>query len=147
MNNRRRVAKIALPLIGLMLIAITVAVLAADDDARPDNSPDAAILEQWAESAQLVHEIMAVHRGNAGVNRPLEYVYRWSRRWMDAQLAAAGEDKAMRRKAIEAHRSRMQRLYNDTSATKRSGGILGFNPADVPAAKYFLLEAELMLKR
>ena len=101
----------------------------ADEEAKPDLSlVEAADLAWKSTKAEF-----------AAGQRDVEELYQWSRRLMDAELAA-GETGARKD-----HLSRMRDLYHQMDARYNAGAELG-SERRVAATKYYLLEAELILQ-
>ncbi len=94
-----------------------------------------------AEAARRAFEMSTKDLG-AGRLRDIEALYRWSRRWMDSELAAS-QTKQERIAAAEAHLKRMQDLEKAAPELPKVG--LEFPLSSEPAATYYRLEAEASL--
>jgi hypothetical protein len=91
-----------------------------------------------AQAAQHAYEatVEAYHAGLAD----FEAVYRWSRRWMQAEQAERGDA------AIQSHLDRMQTFYSQIKV-RREEGLRGGEEANFAAAHYYVVEAKDMLKQ
>lgn len=133
--------KKSLAVFGLIVVfAIGVAVAI---DKRPD-SPGPG-----ASSADLVAAARETYKGRLQqwpidpTLVTLDEIYVWSKRWMMAEwdLNLQAGDGA---KSVSAHLERMANLEKSIILASKNGSAA---PADVAAAKYYRIEAELMLAR
>jgi hypothetical protein len=135
--SRLKKSVVAAGLISVFAIGATLAI-----DKRPDSPGPGASSKELVEAARRAYELaVAQHRLDA--TRPLGEPYIWSKRWMTAEwdlsLQAGGGEKG-----VKAHRDRMIDLENTTIALQQAGAATA---ADVAAASYYRIEAELMLAR
>lgn len=122
-----------------MLTLVIALVVAAP---VPTSKVPANLLQAQADAAKQAYE-MALTRFQAG-NTDVEVIYRWSRRWLEAQreLGQAEADKVI--KAAEAHLERMQQLEKVAKGGFEAGGWSVF---DYQSAKYYAAEAAVLLAR
>jgi RNA polymerase sigma factor (sigma-70 family) len=94
-----------------------------------------------SEAARRAFE-MTVKDFSAGRLPDIEVLYRWSRRWMDGELAAS-KTKPERIAAAEAHLKRMKDLERAAPELKKVADV--FLASSEAAAAYYRLEAEASL--
>jgi hypothetical protein len=112
--------------------------LALADDKEPA-AVDATSGKALLEAARAAYEGYIKRRQN-DVSQPSnpEYLYRWSRRWMEAELAL-GKDKTTRSSAYTAHLERMRKLEEFQEKRVQAGLASKF---ELPAVKFYRIEAE-----
>jgi hypothetical protein len=121
----------------ILVLAATRAALLGP--ARAGEGKAAANAKARLEAARKVYEVY-LDRYKRGEPQPLnaELLYRWSRRWLEAQqeLATKKGDKVA---AVEAHLTRMRWLEELLRRMHKSGVAATF---DVAGAEFYRLEAE-----
>jgi hypothetical protein len=85
-------------------------------------------------AARQMYEITTAKHGVP----PMEGLYTWSRRWMEAERDAAADD-AGRRAAVDAHAARMKSLAERAAKAFDAGRL---SAADACAPRYYAAEAE-----
>ena len=103
------------------------------DKPRKDDESNSA-----AKAAQAAYE--AAVEAYSKSNGDIESVYRWSSRWMQADVSARGAA------AVQSHLDRMQMLC-DRIAKLHELGAKGGEETSYAAARYYVLEAKDMLQR
>lgn len=98
--------------------------------------------KQLLEAARKTYELELSRFRNLQVG-DMEQVSRWSRRWLEAQLALAA-DRDARLTAYRAHLERMRGLQKVASALGKAGQA---TPSYVTAAEYGRVQAELWLEQ
>lgn len=131
MASRLRVAIIAL---SIMHFGIPIGPAGADTKTRANAK---ARMEAARKTYQLRWDKWKV--AEPGSNDP-EGLYRWSRRWLEAQLETI-DNKADKLAAYSAHVERMRHLEKFVSEIFKIGGRDVYQ-ADVTATEFYRLEAE-----
>jgi hypothetical protein len=126
-----RLARLA----ALLLLGVVTAGPAAEQP--PD--PLAGLLKQQRDAARKTYEVSWTNYREGRL--PAEVVYRWSRRWLDAerQLSAQPDDRIL---ACSAHLQRMVELEQLVRRLQPSGQV---TVDEVSAAEYYRVEAEVWL--
>jgi hypothetical protein len=125
------------PLILVVLILATAATRGTADDAKRVEFAKAS-----AEAARKVYEAMVDRAGiDPRFDPDPERLYLWSRRWMEAEQAVAGE-KAGRVAAAQAHFARMKKWEAAFEEKRKNGTAPAYQ---VPQVRFYRLEAEMWL--
>ncbi len=104
---------------------------------------EAALRKTELEEARKTYEMnLQRFRAATGGVTP-EDLYRWSRRWLEAQLDSVG-NKQERTAALRGHLERMRDLEKRTESLAKAGQG---TTADASAGKYYRTQAELWLAR
>jgi hypothetical protein len=119
------------------LARLTGLVAASEGRAAPD--PTAA---EMVQAAREVYEGSLKQAAVEPERIPLDQLYQWSRRWLEAQRAAS-DNKARRIEAYQSHLERMQAL--EVRMNKLLEAKL-LAPFERSAATYYRAEAEQLLR-
>jgi hypothetical protein len=114
----------------------------------PDPARDPRLLENArarAAAAQKVYEVTLrrLKTGAPGPGDPLDRLYWFSRRWMEAQRELAGKPED-RIAAVRDHLQRIQALEKIVQAMFKAGRVLA---DDAAAVEFYRLEAEGWLRK
>lgn len=134
---KTRMLLIVVLTLGALTVGTAIAIDKLSDAAEPKASSEELL--EAARSAYEFHKVLYENaRGPAA-----EDLYLWSKRWMTAErdLDPAAAEAA---KAVKAHVERMEQLEALTKSRHEAGRAHG---GAVTAAKYYLIEARLMLAR
>jgi hypothetical protein len=101
---------------------------------------DLALKKALVAEARKTYEQNAMRLRNLQ-NIPPEHLYRWSRRWLEAQLALA-ETKEERVASLQSHLERMNNLAGITGALAATGQA---RPADSSAGRFYRIQSEFFL--
>lgn len=110
---------------------------------KPPAYDQAALKKALVEEARKTYEMDYRRLEAAAGGITPEDLYRWSRRWLEAQLDLTGI-KEERVAALRDHLKRMQELEKKTAALAQTGQG---STADASAGKFYRLQAELWLAR
>ena len=122
------------PLLFVGAIAATLLAYKSTTGADPEPSAEPqTALEKAAEQAYFAH-VIAFENDYANIDD----VYRWSRRWTEAELRANRD----RQKSAFDHLQRMQRFYLRAVALRKAGAK-GGSTETVNATTYYVEEAKL----
>jgi hypothetical protein len=124
------------------MIGLSAPAAAADEP--PAANAQVANAKARAEAAGKAFEAVRKRSTVDPVAFDPEKLYRWSRRWMEAEQESSGTKEA-RVAAAEAHLERMKKLEGVVKQLAEKGGFAG--AADVAAQTYFRLDAERDLAR
>jgi hypothetical protein len=128
-------------LAGSVLGLVVVALLrAAPEPVPPKVSPE--LLKARITAARTTYEVVWKNNKEALV-LAVELVYRWSRRWLEAELELAGK-LADQLRAYEAHSSRMQKLAQITRDRFRNRIV---TIDEVSATDFYNAEAGVWLEQ
>jgi len=106
-----------------------------------DNTKPADLARARAEAARETYEGILLRRTQQPAESPLEAVYQWSRRWMEAEQSLA-PDKAGKAAALRGHLERMRKLETTTAEHRKGGFAAAF---EVSQTRFYRIEAELWL--
>jgi len=136
-----RTQRFLIPRGAVMRLALTVLVLAGVVSFTVGEEPKPADLaKELAEAAQQAYE-GHLRRRAVEPAAPLESIYTWSRRWMEAAQTVDPSKKG-RSTAIQAHLDRMKQLETKTAEQRKGGFAAAF---EVAQARFYRIEAELWL--
>jgi hypothetical protein len=122
---------------GLLLgLAVLTSAARADEDA-------VANAKARTEAARKVYDGMLAKAKTFGDPADPEKLYRWSRRWMEAECDTT-DKKTDHVAAAEAHLDRMKKREALARELAKTGQI---GPVEVAAAEYYRLKAEQTLAR
>src|SRR5262245_46686572 len=100
------------------------------------------LLRRRVEAVQRAYkESMDLYR--EGRTRDVDRIYRWSKRWMEAEQES-NDKKADHIAAAEAHWRRMKHLEDLVRNVYKAGAAA---PIDLPAVEYYRLDAEVALSK
>jgi hypothetical protein len=116
---------------------IPAPALAQEPSAAPDINSRRALLE----AAKATYAAYLKRRQIEVLAVDPEYLYRWSRRWLQAERALA-DSKNKRVAACAAHLERMRGLETLEDQMVRSAAAA---PGDLHAVKFYRIEAEQLL--
>jgi hypothetical protein len=102
---------------------------------------EGALKKALLEHARKTYELTLRGPDGDGGMGSAEACYRWSRRWLEAQLGLAHKEPE-RGAAYRDHLTRMKELEQRAKALWQVGKL---RPADLPAASFYRTEAELWL--
>ena len=124
-------------------IVVLVAGAAVAIDKRPDSPGPGASNKELVEAARRAYEFQRARWpvDPSAVN--IDEIYVWSKRWMTAEWDLSLQVDG-RGKGVKAHADRMIDLENFIAKANQAGVA---SRADLAAANYYRIEAELMLKR
>jgi hypothetical protein len=134
-----KLARVAVCLLTFLAVVAPVVAQGTPSDTQ------AKLKQTMVETARKTYE-GAMSRLKFGLpnNAPgFEDFYRWSRRWLEAQVDLASTKDA-RVAAYQEHVDRMRKLEQLAKGLKKSGTGL---PADVSATGYYRSQAELWLEQ
>jgi bla regulator protein blaR1 len=120
-------------------LKVAEAKLQVQRDPAPRAQPAQALLEARLRAARRAYE-QTLEAFRAGATRDVEQIYRWSRRWLEAQQGLSGRAKDAA--AVKDHLARMMDLGKIIEAQYKAGVATA---ADVAAAEYYRAEAEVEL--
>jgi len=110
-----------------------------------DNAPaaaDANSAKALVEAAKGAYEIYFQRRAvDANAQNDPEYVYRWSRRWLEAGRALS----MAKDKRVAAHTAHLERMRSLQATQEHLIKVAMAAPGDLPAVKFYRIEAEKWL--
>jgi len=111
-------------------------------DEKGSSNLDVISKKALLQAAKDAYEGMLKRRQtDPSVSNDIEYIYRWSRRWLEAERALS-DAKEKRLAAYQAHRDRMQSLNKLQVELVKNGMASSY---ELAAAKFFRIEAEQWL--
>jgi hypothetical protein len=114
--------------------------------ARADAKEDVANAKARVEAARKVYQGMLERQKQVPGAFDAEKLYRWSRRWMEAQQDVSATKKNQVA-AIEAHLDRMKRVEKTVKDLIKAGATSDLAPFEAKAAEFYRLEAEKWLRK
>ena len=130
-----------LALAGILLGLAAATWLRADPQPAPAKVPSKLELAK-VEAARRTYEVMW-RNNKEGLAPFAELAYRWSRRWLEAELELS-DQKADRVAAYQAHWTRMRQLRQ---ATRGRWQNRVNTVEEVTATDYYIVEAEIWLEQ
>lgn len=123
-----------------IVLALGAIIAAPSAATEAEAAPPVAELakDRAAAAAKAFRATSAAHRSGRA---PVEAVYAWSVRWLDAAIDAAPK---AARQALAEHRKRMAELEAEVQKMAAAGAA---GPLDADAAAYYRIEAELWAAR
>jgi hypothetical protein len=126
----------------MSLVILAVVIPQAAADPPPADSTRERLARTKLEAARRTYEVVWTNNREALVPF-VEVAYRWSRRWLEAELDLSGM-KEDREKAYLAHRERMQKLARITRDRYQARAN---TVEEVTATEFYLAEAALWFEQ